>query len=287
MRNKLLFLVAAAFAAMTLPSCDPANPGDDDEGAGDGDKTGKVIAKITVPGEGGGELIPTYDEQGRVVGLNIFDLAFAYHSDKVVITATGESSTDGGGVQPFDYSATAALTGGKITSVTEDDDGPDEVYGFTYNGDRLATHFDERDTYTATWTGDNVTKVVSSASNPVPGIYQTVYTEVFEYTSYANDANIDLNTCLLSMSELWGDNDIFLTWTNLMGARCKNLVSKITTTAKPHEQEPQMYTVFEYAYTVDKDGRVTKIVSTHKHYRPDGTLIADETDTGTIEITYK
>jgi hypothetical protein len=278
MKNKFLFLAAAMFAALTFAACDPANPGGDDDGGGGGN-TGKMIEKITFKDEDVGITL-TYDDEERVVklfygeGTDHMQINLEYFSDRVVL-----SDSD-------DWVATAALVGGKITEMTEEDDQPGDFYDFSYNGDRLASHSEPYANYIATWTDGNVTKVVNAGPLvPEPGTSYTVYTELFEYTSYDNEANLDLNHCPNPMSELWGDNDVFLTWTNLMGARCKNLVSKITSSVQHPEEGQYVRSVNEFSYTFDKEGYVTKIVRAYKYYGQDGTL--SDQGAETYEITYK
>lgn len=97
------------------------------------------------------------------------------------------------------------------------------------------------------WEEGNITRIIRQDDNP-----NTDFTQI-NYSTYKNNANIDLNTFAMAILEGYGDELIAYRILNLLGKSSKNLIESASYYDKGEEDGSTAF-----SYTLDKEGYPVK-----------------------------
>lgn len=97
------------------------------------------------------------------------------------------------------------------------------------------------------WEDGNMTRIIQQGDNP-----DTDFTQI-NYSTYKNNANIDLNTFAMALLEGYGDGLVIYRILNLLGKSSKNLIESASYYDKGEESGSTTF-----SYTFDKEGYPVK-----------------------------
>lgn len=162
-----------------------------------------------------------------------FEVTIQYYKDKINIVESYEEDH---------YAEEILLTPfGYIKS--------DDAYEFFYNeeGFLQKTNYENKVENKYHWEDGNMTRIIHQDYNP-----DTDFTQI-NYSTYKNNANIDLNTFAMALLEGYGDELVIYRILNLLGKSSKNLIESASYYDKGEESGSTTF-----SYTFDKEGYPAK-----------------------------